>query len=205
MHTDCRRTTVVDECLRYATKNKRSVVLHHFYQAREHTAKAFFASLVKQLLAALIDEGTPCPPMVRDEIEFEFGLENRQPDLGELVDNVVVPLVTVFRDVSIILDGPEVCDQREQQDIWKHISRMSESSGARSRFRLAVGSQDHTNLTEHLPIAYRLRLDDGFNVKDIDAFIDEQISRNSGCGQLLSDNSLRTEVKKTLKEKANGM
>lgn len=160
---------------------------------------------MKQLLAALVDAGTPCPPKVRDEIEFEFGLENRQPELGELVENVVIPLLALFRDVSLILDGPEVCDQRELQDTWKHLSKMSEFSGARSRFRLAIGSQDHTNINAHLRITHRLRLDDGFNVKDIDAFIDEQISRHSGFGQLLSNHSLRTEVQQLLKAKANGM
>lgn len=177
----------------------------YFYQAREHTAKAFFANLVKQLLAALVDAGIPCPPKVRDEIEFEFGRENRQPDLGELVENVVIPLVAMFRDVSIILDGPEVCDQRELQDIWKHLLKISVVSDDRSRLRLAIGSQDHTNLTEHLPITHRIRLDDSFNAKDIDAFIDEQISRHSGLGQILSDDSLRTDVQQLLKEKANGM
>jgi hypothetical protein len=42
-------------------------------------------------------------------------------------------------------------------------------------------------------------------VKDIDVFIDDQLSSHSGNGQLLENDSLRAEVKRLLKEKANGM
>jgi len=147
----------------------------------------------------------PCPPTVRDEIEFEFGMEHRQPDVGELVANIVIPLIAIFEEVVVVVDGPEICDQREQQELWKQLTNITEHKNAGTRIRIAIGSQDHTNVTDNLPNTRRLRLDGGFNVTDIGTFIDDQISCHSGKGQLLCDETLRLEVLQLLKKKANGM
>ena len=147
----------------------------------------------------------PCPPTVRDEIEIEFGMENRQPDVGELVANIVIPLMAMFEEVVVVVDGPEICDQREQQELWSQLTNITERSNARTRIRLAIGSQDHTNVSDHLPNTNRLRLDNGFNVTDIGTYIDNKIACHSGNGQILSEDSLRLEVQQLLKAKANGM
>lgn len=143
--------------------------------------------------------------MVRDEIEFEFGMENRQPDDGELVENIVIPLMAMFEEVVVVVDGPEICDQREQQELWNQLTNIAERSNSRTRIRLAIGSQDHTKVTDYLSNTNRLRLDDGFNVTDIGTYIDDKIACRSGSGQTLSDKSLRLEVQQLLKAKANGM
>lgn len=157
------------------------------------------------MLAALVHMGVPCPSMLRDEIEFEFGMENRQPDVGELVENIVIPLMAMFEEVVVVIDGPEICNQREQQELWRQLTNITERSNARTRIRLAIGSQDHTNVADKLSNTNRLRLDDGFNVADIDTYIEDKIACHSGNGQLLSDESLRLEVQQLLKAKANGM
>jgi hypothetical protein len=203
--TDRCRTTVIDECLRRSTRSRRSVVLFYFYRATERTAKAFFANLLKQLLAFLIDTRVPCPPTVREEIEHAFGLENSQPDLGGLVADIIIPLLLKFEAVFVILDGPDLCDEKEQREIWKHLRKIVGSCDHGCRVRVTVGSQDHTNVTDRLPNTKRLRMDFGSNMKDIDVFIDDQLSSHSGKGQLLENDSLRAEVKRLLKEKANGM
>lgn len=203
--TDLYRTTVVDECLRYLSKSIRSVVLFYFYQATDCTAKAFFASLLKQLLAALIDKRLPCPATIREEIEHSFGLANRQPDLGGLVADILVPLLSKFEEVIVVLDGPDVCEEHEQREIWKHLLKMTKQTVSGPRVRIAVSSQDHTNITERLPYTNRLRIDDGINMQDIDIFIDDQVSSCSGNGRLFSDDLLRAEVQQLLKKKANGM
>lgn len=143
--------------------------------------------------------------MVRDEIEFEFGMENRQPEHGELVESIVIPLMAMFEEVVVLVDGPEICDQREQQELWNQLTNITERSSSRTRIRIAIGSQDHTNVTDHLPNTDRLQLNDGFNVTDIGTYIDDQIACHSGSGRILSDESLRLEVQQLLKARANGM
>ena len=196
---------MVDESLFHSTRYKQCVVLSYFYQASGRKAKAFFASLLKQLLATLIDRNMPCPAKIRDEIEIEFGLENRQPDIGELVANAVIPLMNMFREVIVILDGPDICEHSEQHELWKHLCKVREFRNAGSRLKIAIASQDHTNITEWLPDTIRLRIDDGSNAQDIDTFIDDRIGSRSGTGGLLGDDPLRMEVQRVLKEKANGM
>jgi hypothetical protein len=203
--TDLYRTTLVDECLHFCAHSARSVVLYYFYQPEERTAKAFFASILKQLLSILIDTGVPCPATIRDEIKHAFGLENRQPDLGSLVADIVMPLLATFKEVTVILDGPDLCDEQEQRDIWKHLRKIVESGEHGNIVKVAVGSRDHTNVNEHLPDISRLRMDDGHTKEDIDLFIDEQVNSHSGSGQLFGDSSLRVEVQRLLKNKANGM
>jgi hypothetical protein len=203
--TDRYRTTVIDECLRRTTRSTRSVILFYFYRATERTAKAFFANLLKQLLASLIDTRVPCPPTIREEIEHAFGLENSQPDLGGLVADIIIPLLSKFETGFVILDGLDLCNEKEQREIWKHLRKIIESCDHRCRVRVVFGSQDHKNFTDRLPNTKRLRMDFGSSVKDIDVFIDDQLSSHSGNGQLLENDSLRAEVKRLLKEKANGM
>jgi hypothetical protein len=179
--------------------------LSYFYQATERTAKAFFSSLLKQLLAVLIDTGVPCPAAIRDEIEHAFGLENRQPDLGSLVADIVMPLLATFKEVIVILDGPDICEDVEQRLIWRHLAKMTEENNPRVTIRVAVGSQDHTNVAECLLKTRRLRIDDGSNVQDIETYIDDRISSYTGSGRLFNDGSLQAEVQRLLKQKANGM
>lgn len=147
----------------------------------------------------------PCPPTVRDDIEFEFGMENRQPDVRELVANIVIPLMAIFEKVVVVVDGPEICDQREQQELWRQLTNITEHKNAGTRIRIVIGSQDHTNVTDHLPNTKRLRLDDGFSAIDIGTYVDNKIACYSRSGQILSDESLRLEVQQLLKAKANGM
>ena len=132
-------------------------------------------------------------------------MENRRPDVGELVENIVIPLMAMFEEVVVVVDGPEICDQRDQQELWSQLTNITERSNARTRIRLAIGSQDHTNVTGQLPNTNRLRLDNGSNITDISTYVDDQIACHSGKGQILSDESLRLEVQQLLKSKANGM
>jgi hypothetical protein len=176
--------------------------LSYFYQATERTAKAFFSSLLKQLL---IDTGVPCPAAIRDEIEHAFGLENRQPDLGSLVADIVMPLLATFKEVIVILDGPDICEDVEQRLIWRYLAKIAEGNNPGFKTRVAVGSQDHTNVAECLFETKRLRIDDGSNFQDIETYIDDRISSYTGSGRLFNDGSLRAEVQRLLKQKANGM
>jgi hypothetical protein len=192
-------------CLRRSVQSRKSVTLFYFYQASEPTAKAFFASLLKQILAVLVDTRVPCPATVREEIEHAFGLENRQPDLGSLVADILIPLLSMFEVVFVILDGPDLCDGWEQRETWKHLRKITDCGEHGCRVKMAVGSQDHTNVNEHIPNIERLRMDDGHSNEDIDAFIEEQISSHSGSGQLFGDDLLRAKVQRRLKRKADGM
>jgi hypothetical protein len=144
----------------------------------------------------------PCPATIRDEAEHAFGLENRQPDLGSLVADIVLPLLAMFREVIVVLDGPDLCDEKEQREIWKHLRRTIKSGDHGNIVRVAVASRDHTN---HLPNTSRLRMVDGNSKEDINMFIDEQLSSHSRSGQLFGDPSLRAEVQQILMEKADGM
>ena len=180
-------------------------MLFYFYQATDTTAKAFFASLLKQLLASFIEMKIPCPAAVRDEIDRAFALESSQPDVGGLVANILVPLVSKTKEAVIILDGPDLCEPREQREIWTQLQFITESSNSESRVRIVVASQDQSNVSAYLSNTARLRMDIGSNEDDIEKLIDHHIASRSGKGQLLNDGMLRVSVEEFLRNNANGM
>jgi hypothetical protein len=181
--------------------------LVYFYDGEDETAKAFFASLLKQLLATLIKAGKSCPQDVRKEIEESYGMGNRQPDIAGLVTQIIIPLMSMFKVVVILLDGVDVCGRGQQAEIWKYLSKIVESSRSEALIRVIVSSQDQANVVNRLPNIQRIRIDQGSNAHDIDTFIDNEIAHlwHSGPELVLHDRSLQATVKQALKEKANGM
>jgi hypothetical protein len=140
-----------------------------------------------------------------EEIDYDFGLENRQPDLGELVADIVTPLMSLFKKIIVVLDGPDMCEPREQQEIWKQLWIIRESSSAGFNLRVATGSQDLTNILRYFPDIMQLRIDEGSNEKDIERLIEDRVISLSGRGGLFSNKSMWGEAQRLLKEKANGM
>jgi hypothetical protein len=116
-----------------------------------------------------------------------------------------MPLLAMFEEVILILDGPDICEDMEQRLIWRHVAKITVCEGLGFRARVVIGSPDHTNVAEYLSKTTRLRIDDGSNVQDIETFIDDRISSHTGSGRLFSDGWLRAEVQRLLKQKANGM
>jgi hypothetical protein len=204
-HAEIYRTTVIDECIRCFPWNKQCVVLFYFYQATDTTAKAFFASLLKQLLASLIEVKIPCPSAIQDEINRAFSPETRRPDDGGLVANILMPLMSKFKEVVVMLDGPDICEPREQREIWTQLQFITESIDSGSKVRIVVASQDQSNASVYLPNTNRLRMDTGSNVDDIEKLIESRIASRSDRGHLLNDGPLRASVQHFLKKNANGM
>ena len=180
-------------------------MLFYFYQATDPTARAFFASLLKQLLAAFIEMKIPCPSATQDEIERAFGFARCRPDVGGLVANILLPLMAKLKEVVIVLDGPDICEAREQREIWTQLQFIVESNNSESRARIVVASQNQSSVNVYLPNTTRLRMDTGSNVDDIEKLIDHHIASRSGRGSLLNDGPLRARVKNFLKKNANGM
>jgi hypothetical protein len=110
-----------------------------------------------------------------------------------------------FKEVVVVLDGPDVCELKEQREIWTQLQFITETSDSDFRVRVVVASQDQSNASLYLPNTNRLRMDTGSNVDDIEKLIDHHIASRSGKGLLLNDGPLRASVQHFLKENANGM
>lgn len=195
------RTTVVDESTRAFSKSSNSVVLAYFYQSSDRSARSCFRSLVKQLLAAMVNSSKPCPKEIREQIEDEFGAPNRHPGTHQVVEDIFIPLLATFSNAIIIVDGIDACDVREQTKLWKYFRRLTSSNN----LQITISSQDDTNVVGHLPGFVRVAIDDKLNEKDIDTYIESQLALRASPGQILSDPELRANVKETLQKKAQGM
>lgn len=156
---------------------------------------------MKQLLAALINVGKPCPRGTCEQIEEDFGASNRQPEINELVADILIPLLATFPEVIMIIDGVDCCEPAEQGILWRYLQKIFDLR----RVRLVISSQDDTNVDGHLPGFRRVPIDSNLNKEDIDIYIDTQLALKSGHDQLFFDSALRGRVKKEIQKRAQGM
>lgn len=192
---------MVDESLRAFSNRSTSVVLAYFYQQPHRSAIDCFRSLVKQLLAALIDISKPCPKDIREQIEEDFGAANRQPETKELVTDILIPLLATFAEVVIILDGVDCCDLPEQAALWECLRKILKIR----HVRFVISSQDDINVDGNLHGFVRVPIDNKLNKEDIDAYVDSQLALKSGHDQLFFDSALRDRVKREIQTRAQGM
>jgi hypothetical protein len=197
---DYPRTTVIDECLAKRKPVDSSVVLMFFFQGQEDTALSFFESLTKQVLAALVGAGTPCSPEVLSNLEEAYGGEISRPDIAQVVYDLVVPLCSSFRAVTLVIDGIDECKTAESNLVWQWLDKMMKEVSV----KLLITSEDWAKIFLPNEKFHRIRVDQ-HNKPDIDAYIDEQISSRSRSGQIFGDEKLQAEVRADLQEKADGM
>jgi hypothetical protein len=171
-----------------------------FFQSQEDTALLFFESLTKQLVAALMDAGTPCSPEVLSNLEEAYGREVSRPDIAQVVYDLVIPLYSSLQKVTLVIDGIDECKTAESNLVWQWLDKILKEVFV----KLLITSEGWAKIP--LPNAefHRIRVDQN-NKADIDAYIHEQISSRSGIGQILGDEKLQAEVRADLKEKADGM
>ena len=196
---DLTRTTAIDECFANRAYDDSSAVLFFFFQAEYITALSLFESLTKQLIAALVCLGLPCPPRILATLEEAYGENNSRLQLSELVLDLVLPICSLLQRVTIVIDGIDECKRSETRLIWKWLDRILEQVSG----RILISSQDQTSL--HLKGFDRIRIDQQYNMADIETYIDDQIAGQSGSGQIFGDETLRKTVKSKLQNAADGM
>ena len=196
--TNFASTTAVDACLANNISRDLSVVLVFFFQSQTDTALSLFESVTKQLITALIDGGTPCSFEILSTLEKAYG-ENSRLQLSQVITDLVLPLCSLFQDVTLIIDGIDECMQSELRLIWKWLDKLLDEVSP----RVLISSEDQTGL--HFDGFDRIRVDWEHNKADIEAYIDVQIAGHSGPGQIFGDEALRTDVKVELQKKADGM
>ena len=154
------------------------------------------------MIQALIDSDRECPETILKNLETCFGKRNRMPELEELIDDILVPLMSIFTLQILCVDGIEHCSYEEQQKLWNGLRRISRTK----HFKLLVACEDETKIPEFStsPIL-RIRLDHGPVSKDIEAFVEARLFELSGPDQLFYSEELRERVKSELLTRSEGM
>lgn len=199
------RTTAIEECQLAASVRESSIVLVYFFLSQDCSAKGLFYSLIKQLLGGLIKMNQRCPEDIRHRIEDAFGLAHHRPEVIEVIDGVLIQLLSIFEETTVVVDGIDICEQRERIQIWTHFGKILASK--KSRTKLLVSGRDEIGLGNYLPDFEfeRIRMDRELNQADIDVYTEAQMALEAGQGRLFSDPSLRKLVKDYILMKASGM
>jgi hypothetical protein len=193
------RTTAIDECFANRKPRDSSAILIFFFQPEYVTALSLFESLAKQLIAALVCVGTPCPSRILSTLEEAYGKKNSRLQISEVVLDLVLPLCSLLQKVTLVIDGVDECERPETNLIWKWLDKILTQVSA----KVLISSQDQTSLD--LKGFDRIQIDQQYNKADIDTYIDEQIAEKSRPGQIFGDEKLRNAVKSKLQDTADGM
>jgi len=193
------RTTAIDECFANRESGDSSAILIFFFQDEYVTALSLFESLTKQLIAAVVCIGTPCPSKILSALEEAYGEKNLRLQISEVVLDLILPLCSLLQKVTLVIDGVDECKRSETRLIWKWLEKILEQVST----KVLISSQDQTSL--HFKGYDRIQIDQQYNKADIDTYIDQQIAEKSGPGQIFGDETLRKAVKSKLQDTADGM
>ena len=185
-----------------AQHDEQMQVLHYFFQYPRNRSIDLFRSLSKQLIQTFIDNDKHCPREVANALEMCYGGRNRVADLREVIDYILIPLLSQFKKLVVCIDGIEECDHKEQRMIWDGARRISQLKPT----RVMITSRSETMISRFsLDNVLRIRLDQDFISQDIETYIEARLCDLSGPNQLLHEVPLQQRVKRDLLARANRM
>ncbi|PPJ55353.1 hypothetical protein CBER1_10074 [Cercospora berteroae] len=194
-------TTVIDQCRANLKSDESSAVLMFFFHSQDDMALSFFESLTKQPIATLVATDVPGSPKILPALETAYGNDISRPHIAQVFEDLVVPLCRLLKQVSLVMDGIDECKATETNLLWHWLAKLLDDVQP----RILITSEDQANISPRFKGFHRIRIDHQHNQFDIDTYIEERIASKSSAGQVLYDESLRNEVKATLRQKANGM
>ena len=158
------------------------------------------ASFFKQLLIHLDRLKKPCPPEIQEELvqAFKAGQQTLRPD-------ILVDLITSFREVFIFLDGIDECDQSDTKEILKFVQRLSTPSSLRPPSKIFIAARKEIDVRRTIPSCISVTAGGSGHSQDIRRYIEKQVDDRIANSGHIKDAALVQYVKDKLIEGAQGM
>lgn len=201
------RTLAVHHLVRKAQAHRSTKILHHFFRNSGTSAIDLFRSLSRQTIQFYIDNNKPCSPEQVHNLDLHFGMCNRNPDLGEILEDILLPLTYDFDTLIVCVDGIDMCDAHEQNHVWSCLREMSEHrANEHKNTKVLITGENESRLATLLPAkTQRIRLDQGLVSNDIGMYIDARLQERAHPRQLFHDPGLRARLKGALLQRAEHM
>ena len=178
-------------------------VLHFYFDGNEQnylTANNLFRSLTKQLVAYLPNE----PFELEASIKALYGPDSAPPSHEEMVTIVLLPLLKLFPNPFMLVDGLNESGARDSTAILEGFCSILAEPECSAR--VFISGRDELNVTERIPGAVRVWIDSSKNEADIERVTQYQIDRCMRTCRTISDNPETVKlIETTLIAKAKGM
>jgi hypothetical protein len=179
-------------------------VLYYFFDhsLRRHlTARSLFESYTKQLLFYLESIGKSCPHIVIRRIVEFYGPKKRPPSLDEVVDELLIPLVTIETECIFIVDGLDECSTKETQRVSKVLKKLL----ATASHRVMVACREEVDIIRRIPGSARIRITPEKSKADMKLFIGCKLEDMQSSHRISETKDMLTHIEQELMKKADRM
>jgi hypothetical protein len=142
-----------------------------------------------------------CPSEIVARILEFYGPKKRRPNIRELVDEILIPLLDVAEGVMFIVDGLDECGQSEIQSVLAEFRKILTIPSC----QVFISCREEVDVLRGIPGSVRIRITPGDTKADMELFVDNEIETMQ-YKRPISDNQVVLEnIKQELLKKADRM
>lgn len=204
MLTRSRNTVIqflLDPCAEVET---RGPVVYFYFDGNQRDvlkAEDFIRSCVKQLLRRLYRPDLEPSEDIRMAVVRLFKVGVQPPTYDEIVQSLLIPLIRQFQNLTIAVDGLDVCAREEYSRALETLYAIREVSP----IKLFVSGRRELEITRRLPGAMHIQITSDEIGQDMALFVVHRINTRMRDKRLSDNEEMVQCMKETLVEKAKGM
>lgn len=197
--------TVIRYLLDLSTERKKCGPVMHFYfdgnQRDVLKAEDLMRSCIKQLLRHLYQTDLSPSEVIRLAAVRLFKIGAQRPTYDEIVHSLLIPLIRQFQNLTIAVDGLDVCSREECSRALETLNEIREVSSV----KIFVSGRGELEIARRLPKSFHVRMTSDGIGSDIALFVIHSINVRMR-DKRLSDNRKTIQcMKQALIERATGM
>lgn len=194
---------MIDKTSTEAQKNGEPVLYYFFnHSFRRHlTARSLFESYTKQLLFYLESIGKRCPSTVVRQINEFYRPTNRPLSLGEVVDELMIPLLGSENKCTFIVDGLDECSVKETQGVLRVLKKLLTDASR----RVIIACRDEVDIIRRIPGSVRIRITPEKSDADMKLFIGSKLEAMQSFRRISESENMLIHIEQELIKKADRM
>ncbi|KAH8719449.1 hypothetical protein GQ44DRAFT_775372 [Phaeosphaeriaceae sp. PMI808] len=196
-------TTMINKASIEAQKTGKPVLYYFFdHSFRPHlTARSLFESYTKQLLYYLELIRKSCPhDVIRQIVEF-YGPKKRPPSLDEVVDELIIPLLTTAAECIFIVDGLNECSTKETQEVLKVFKKLLATPSCRG----LIACREEVDIARRIPGSVRIRITPEKLKADMKLFVGCKLEEMQSNRRISESEDMLTYIEQELMKRADRM
>jgi len=142
-----------------------------------------------------------CPPIIVAQIFEFYGPKKCRPNVRELMDEILLPLLDVVEGIAFFVDGVEECGEEEIQTILAEFRKLLTFPSC----RVFISSREEVDISKRIPGLVRIRITPENTKADMELFIDNQVETMQFKRPISDNQDMLDYIKRELLKKADRM
>lgn len=179
-------------------------MVHFYFDGNQRDvlkAEDLMRSCVKQLLRHLYRPDSSLSEVIRLAVIRFFKLGAQPPTYEEIVQSLLIPLIRHFENLTVAVDGLDVCAREEYS---RALETLNEIRGV-SSVKILVSGRRELEIARCLPGAIHIQITSDEIGPDMALFVVDRINSRMRHKRLSDNQKMVHHMKETLIKKAMGM